>query len=419
MPSLPVLLKDPKILLIGGGPVAYQKARVLIDNQVVFKLLAQAVRPELQALAPDLDLVLKQVEVTDLKSFNIIIDATGNPMVAELVLAEKAQRFVLVNIVDVPAQCDFFFSALLNYGSLKIAVSTDGASPTIGQVVRDRIKSIIPTDFADLVKEKEEQRLQGIIDSEWTRQQALGRLAQVTLIGCGPGDVGLLTLQAHHCIQQQVDVVLYDHLIPQQILDIVPDRVQKVYVGKQKLLHSLKQDEINQLILDYTRQGLRVARLKSGDPYIFGRGAEEAEFLLRRGIEVKVIAGISSASAAPAAAGIPLTARGYATNVSIVSAHLADSHLNTDWLPMLQIPNHTTVVLMGLSFASDISTLALESGVAADLPVAIISNASRPNQQTIITTLKELPERSRHAERPAVLVFGKVVNLHDILPHFA
>ncbi len=418
MSSLPVLLKDPRILLIGGGPVAFRKARVLTDNQINFKLLAKTVLPELQALGSNVDPVLKQVEAADLKSFNIIIDATGNPRVAELVLAEKERRFVLVNIVDVPAQCDFFFSALLNYGPLKIAVSTDGASPTLGQVVRDRIRATLPVDLGELAREKQQERQQGIIDPEKTRQQALSRLPQVTLIGCGPGDVSLLTLQAYHCMQQ-VDVVLYDHLIPQQILDIVPDGVKQVYVGKQKNLHSLKQAEINRIILDYARQGLRVARLKSGDPYIFGRGAEEAEFLLRQGIEVKVIAGISSACAAPAAAGIPLTARGYATNVSIVSAHLADSRLNTDWLPMLRIPNHTTVVLMGLSFASDIASLALKDGVAADLPVAIISNACRPNQQTIITTLKELPERSCHAERPAVLVFGKVVNLHYLLPHFA
>jgi siroheme synthase len=119
---------------------------------------------------------------------------------------------------------------------------------------------------------------------------------------------------------------------------------------------------------------------------------------------------------APASAGIPLTARGYATNVSIVSAHLSGSRINTDWLPMLQIPNHTTVVLMGLSFAREITALALVSGVSSKMPVAIISNASRETQHTIITTLADLPEESLHAERPAVLVFGDVVNLHKILP---
>ncbi len=415
MSTLPVLLKDPRILLIGGGLVAYRKASVLNDNQVRFKLLAKTLIPEFDLLDPAVDTINKNLIEHDLKSFNIIVDATGNPAVAEMLFAEKRQRFVLVNIVDLPEQCDFYFSSLLNYGRLKIAVSTDGASPAIGQAVRDKIKAMIPDNFAELVEEKAAERSRGVIDAVATREQVLTRLAQVYLIGCGPGDINLLTLQAYACIQK-MDVVLYDHLIPQQILDIVPGTAQQVYVGKQKEAHSRGQEEINQIILDYARQGLQVARLKSGDPYIFGRGAEEAEFLGLHGVRVQVLSGISSALSAPASAGIPLTARGYATNVSIVSAHISGSRINTDWLPMLKIPNHTTVVLMGLSFAREIATLALASGVSPEMPVAIVSNASRETQGTIITTLVDLPTESLRAERPAVLVFGDVVNLHHILP---
>ena len=416
MSTLPVLLKDPQILLIGGGLVAYRKASVLNDNLIRFKILAETLLPEFDLLDPAVDTINKALTESDLKPFNIIVDATGNPAVAKLLLAEKQQRFVLINVVDIPEQCDFYFSSLLNYGKLKIAVSTDGASPTVGQVVRDKIKSMIPDNFAELVDERAAERSRGEIDVVATREQTLTRLAQVFLIGCGPGDVNLLTLQAYACIQK-MDVVLYDHLIPQQILDIVPDTAQQVYVGKQKDVHSRRQEEINQIILDYARQGLKVARLKSGDPYIFGRGAEEAEFLAQHGVRVQVVSGISSALSAPASAGIPLTARGYAANVSIVSAHLSGSRINTDWLPMLQIPNHTTVVLMGLSFAREIAELALASGVSSEMPVAIVSNASRETQRTIITTLADLPEESLRAERPAVLVFGDVVRLHQILPH--
>ncbi len=416
MSTLPVLLKDPRILLIGGGAVAYRKASVLNDNQVRFKLLAETLIPEFDLLDPAVDTINKTLTKSDLKPFNIIVDATGNPAVAELLHAEKRQRFLLINIVDHADQCDFYFSSLLNYGLLKIAVSTDGASPTVGQVVRDKIKAMIPDNFAELVEEKAAERSRGAIDAFATREQALTRLAQVYLIGCGPGDVNLLTLQAYACIRQ-MDVVLYDHLIPQQILDIVPASAQQVYVGKQKEVHGRKQEEINQTILDYARQDLQVARLKSGDPYIFGRGAEEAEFLAQHGVRVQVLSGISSALSAPASAGIPLTARGYATNVSIVSAHLSGSRVNTDWLPLLLIPNHTTVVLMGLSFARQIASLALASGVSSEMPVAIVSNASRETQRTIITTLAELPAESLRAERPAVLVFGDVVKLHQILPH--
>lgn len=416
MPTLPILLKAPRVLLIGGGQVAYNKARVLKENKVDFCFLSKNFIPEFEDLGLSVALTTKEVEPADLKPFSIVIDATGDPAVATLLLKEKEKRFLLLNIVDSPAHSDFYFSSLLNYGRLKIAISTDGASPTIGQAVRDRIKTVLPENLADLVEEKAAERSLGIIDAKATRQQTLTRLSQVDLVGCGPGDVELLTLQAYRCIEQ-AEVVLYDHLITQQILDITSASAERIYVGKKKQAHSLKQDEINKIILDYAQKGLRVARLKSGDPYIFGRGAEEAEFLAQHGVRVRVIAGISAAIAAPAASGIPLTARGYAANVSIVSAHLAGSCLNTDWIPLLQIPNHTTVVLMGLSFAREIAEHALQTGVSGTLPAAIVSNATRDRQRTTITTLSNLAADSRKAERPAVLVFGDVVNLHNILPH--
>jgi len=295
--SLPVLLKNPCILLLGGGEVAYRKAKVLLDNQIEFKILTQSILPTFKEFAGKANLTIKQVHAADLKPFNIIVDATGNPAVAKLLFAEKQQRFVLINIVDIPEHCDFYFSSLLNYGRLKIAVSTDGASPTVGQVVRDKIKAMIPDNLADLLEEKAAGRSRGAIDAKVTREQTLTLLAQVYLIGCGPGDVNLLTLQAYTCIQK-MDVVLYDDLIPQQILDIVPASTQQVYVGKHKEVHGWKQDDINQTLLDYARQGLQVARLKSGDPYISGRDTEEAEFLIKQGIRVQVLSGISSALSA-------------------------------------------------------------------------------------------------------------------------
>ena len=416
MSTLPVLLKDPRILVIGGGKVALHKVTVLKENQVHFELLARHFKGDFEGLGLQSVIRTKDLDVNDLKAFNIIIDATGNPYVKDILSRERDKRFLLLNIVDDPSSSDFYFASLLNYGRLKIAVSTDGASPALGQAVRDRIKTVIPEGIAAFVEEKASERAKGIIAAVATRTETLKRLAQVDLVGCGPGDVNLLTLQACRCIEE-AEVVLYDHLITQEILDLIPERAEKLYVGKQKQAHSLKQEEINNLTLQHARRGLRVARLKSGDPYVFGRGAEEAEFLARKGVRVRVIPGISSAVAAPSAAGIPLTARGYATNVSIVSAHLAGNRFNTDWLPLLQIPNHTTVVLMGLSLAQEISARALLAEVPADMPVAIVSNATRTNQEVITTSIEKLAEDACQARRPAVLVFGDVVKLSSILPH--
>jgi uroporphyrin-III C-methyltransferase/precorrin-2 dehydrogenase/sirohydrochlorin ferrochelatase len=416
MSTLPVLLKDPRILLIGGGRVALHKATVLKENQIHFELLANSFENAFQALDMQQVTRLKDIAASDIDAFNIIIDATGNPNVKALLKRAKAERFLLLNIVDDPTSSDFYFTSLLNYGRLKIAVSTDGASPTLGQTVRDQIKKVIPAEIAAFVEEKATERAQQKINVEATRAGTLRRLTQVDLVGCGPGDVNLLTLQAFQCIGE-AEVVLYDHLITQEILDLIPNQAEKIYVGKKKQVHGLRQEEINELILEQASHGLRVARLKSGDPYVFGRGAEEAQFLACHGVRVRVIPGLSSAVAAPSAAGIPLTSRGYATNVSIVSAHLSGSRLNTDWFPLLQIPKHTTVVLMGLSFAKEISMLALRKGVSANMPVAIVSNATRSNQETIITSIEKMAESACQAKRPAILIFGDVVKLSSILPH--
>ena len=412
MGTLPVLLKNQEILLIGGGPVALQKARVLLKNNIAFTLIAAEICPEIEQL--DIEIYQGKLTEKDLKNVPIIVDATGNTKVTDLVLKEKKHRFLLYNCVDQPDLCDFYFSSLLNYGNLKIAVSTDGHSPALGQVVRDKIATVIPAKIESLLEKTGQNRHLGIINSPETKEQGQKLLATVYLIGCGPGDIDLLTLKAYRTIQQ-IDVVLYDHLITQDVLDLVPQHAQRISVGKQKGVHSYPQEQINQMIYEQAKSGLKVARLKSGDPYIFGRGAEEAEYLIKRGIRVEVINGISSAIAGPSCAGIPPTARGYATNMSVVSAHLAGNKINTDWLPLLKIPNHTTVVLMGLSFAAQIAENALDAGVDKTTPVAIISNASRPEQQTIITDLEHLSGASANAKRPAILVIGNVVNLHQIL----
>lgn len=240
---------------------------------------------------------------------------------------------------------------------------------------------------------------------------------KVYLVGCGLGDVELLTLKAARIIAQ-APVIMYDHLISAEILGLISKESEKIYVGKEKNCHSISQEEINALITTYADQGLDVARLKSGDPYIFGRGAEEALYLIERGYEVDVIPGISSSVAGSACAGIPPTARGYATSFSAVSAHLKDSKFNNDWLSMLLLPNHTTVVLMGLSLAREIKEAALALGVKGDLPAAIVSNASRPNQTTIVTTLQNIEKAAKESQSPAVIIFGDVVHFQGRLPSY-
>jgi uroporphyrin-III C-methyltransferase len=236
----------------------------------------------------------------------------------------------------------------------------------------------------------------------------------VYLVGCGLGSVELLTIRAYKIIQS-ADVLLYDHLISSEIIDTIPNSATKVFVGKQKGKHSKSQDEINELIYEYAKMGKKVARLKSGDPYIYGRGAEEATYLIEKGYSVEVVAGISSAVSAPLQAGIAVVARGYSDSFTVVSGHLRGNKTNLNWIELLKRDNHTVVALMAITKAKEISECAIKLGVYKNKKVAIISNASRENQSTKITTIQNLPEDAKDAMRPAILVFGEVATLHNIL----
>ncbi|WP_321393285.1 uroporphyrinogen-III C-methyltransferase [uncultured Desulfuromusa sp.] len=412
MGTFPVLLTKPKLLLIGGGQIALHKAQVLSRNKINFSIIASSLCHELQTL--NIPWKQKPVSAEDLTEANIVVDATGNPEVAKLLLQEKKRSYFLFNCVSQPELGDVYFPAILNLHDLKISVSTDGASPTISRIVRDKIAAFIPKEIPSLLAEKRVERKTGSLDIKTTQEQCLKLFSTVYLIGCGPGDADLLTIKAYKTLQQ-MDVVFYDHLLTPEILALIPETTKKISVGKKKGCHLFRQEQINELLLEYAKRGLKIARLKSGDPYIFGRGAEEAEYLIEKGIKVETISGISSALAGPACAGIPPTARNYATNMSIVSAHLAGCKINTDWLPLLKIPQHTTIVLMGLSFAAQISKLSLDSGVNPQMPVAIISNASRADQEVRITDIQNLPTAAVGAQRPAILVIGDVVRLHEIL----
>jgi len=407
--TLPVLLKNQSILLIGGGKVALQKASVMHDNNIDFRIIAQELCDEIQPLC---ELIEQKVfELSDIKNYTIVIDATGNSKVHEMLLEYKKSHHILLNVVDKPLLCDFYFMALSPNAPLQIAVTSNGASPTVAKFFRDEFARQIPKDINAFMSELKTKREQGLIEVEETTKELLRQKSKVYLVGCGLGDPELLTIQAYKIIQS-VDVVLYDHLISDEIMDIVPSSTKRIFVGKQKGFHTIKQEEINAKLIDLANQGLSIARLKSGDPFVFGRGSEELEALSKEGIDTKVIAGISSSIAGGLFANIPITARGYASSFSVVSAHLRGDRINLDWIDLLQKANHTVVVLMGISRVESIVARAFELGVDMDKPCAIISNASRANQQVIKTTIKDLVQESKNALRPAILIFGEVVGFY-------
>ncbi|UXH79093.1 uroporphyrinogen-III C-methyltransferase [Roseateles amylovorans] len=236
----------------------------------------------------------------------------------------------------------------------------------------------------------------------------------VALVGGGPGAADLITLRAFHCLQQ-ADVVLHDLLVGPDVLAHIPEGVARINVGKAAGRHSWAQADICALLVEKARAGLRVVRLKGGDPFIFGRGGEEMDALMAAGIAVQVIPGITAAMGAAASLAFPLTHRDHAHSCVFVTGHLQHDQLSLNWTALAQ-PRQTVVIYMGLTGVKTIAAELQAAGLAAQTPVAIVRSATCPDQATFVTTLEGLPEtvRLQQVQPPALLIIGSVVGLMDV-----
>ncbi|EPH6331866.1 uroporphyrinogen-III C-methyltransferase [Vibrio cholerae] len=232
---------------------------------------------------------------------------------------------------------------------------------------------------------------------------------EVALVGAGPGDPELLTVKALSYLQQ-ADVVLYDYLVSDEIMALIPSETILVCVGKRAGHHSVPQEKTNQLLVDFARQGYRVVRIKGGDPFMFGRGGEELEVLFEAGVKFQVVPGITAAAGATAYAGIPLTHRDYAQSALFVTGHLKAQAEDLDWSTLAR-GKQTLVIYMGLSNAAAIAEQLRLHGRQASTPVAIIERGTQVNQQVLIGTLQTLPSLASQAQSPALIVVGEVVAL--------
>ena len=240
-------------------------------------------------------------------------------------------------------------------------------------------------------------------------------VGKVFLVGAGPGDPELLTIKAYRLLQT-VDVLVYDRLVSTEILDMVPRGVECISVGKEPGHHCVPQDSINELIVALARTGKCVLRLKGGDPYVFGRGGEEAEVLVAAGIPFEVVPGITSAAGASTYCGIPLTHRDYAQSVTFATGHLKDDSPDLDW-PALARKNSTLVIYMGLSSLEQIAARLVEFGRSSTTPVAVVHRATQSDQEVLIGTLEDIAKKvsANGMRSPASIIIGEVVALHEKL----
>lgn len=241
---------------------------------------------------------------------------------------------------------------------------------------------------------------------------------KVYLIGAGPGDPDLLTMKAHRLLTA-ADVVLYDRLVGEQIIAMIPETAEKLYVGKAKSLHSLPQEEINALLAVKAKEGKVVIRLKGGDPFIFGRGGEELEELVSEGVPFEVVPGVTAAAGCAAYAGIPLTHRDYAQSVRFLTGHLKDGTTELPWDELVH-PAQTLVIYMGLTGLESISQSLIRFGMRPSMPVAIVEKGTSKDQRVFTSTMKDIHQVAidNEVKSPALLIIGEVVTLQEKLSWF-
>lgn len=459
MDYLPIFLKVEQqlCLVVGGGKVAARKVALLIRAGARITTVSPELCDELRLLLDQgaITSVAREFQDGDLDDCVLVIAATDNKAVNRRVSELAKARRIPVNVVDSPKLCSFIMPSIIDRSPVQIAVSTGGASPVLARLLRSRLESFIPAAYgrlAELVndyRQRVKQRFSNPDQRRYFWENILqGRVAEllfagheekarsalqdaiddtdahysdpgeVYLVGAGPGDPDLITFRAMR-LMQQADVVVYDRLVSEPILDMVRRDAEMIYAGKARDQHTLSQETINQLLVRLAREGKRVLRLKGGDPFIFGRGGEEIETLAEQGIPFQVVPGITAASGCASYAGIPLTHRDYAQSCIFVTGHLKDGSVDLDWENLAR-PSQTIVFYMGLHSIPVISRELVAHGLPGTTPVALVQQGTTRNQRVYIETLASLQDLTERVELkpPTIIIVGEVVSLHKKLSWF-
>jgi len=462
MDHLPIFLnvKGARSLVVGGGFLAARKADLLLRAGCKLTVLTPTLGEELTHLAQTQYFEHKMGELSaeDLAGCKVVFGCSRDKAINRKLcdLAEAAG--ILVNITDDPGSCDFIMPAIVDRSPLLVAIASSGTSPLLTRMLRARFETDIPAAYGRLAEfagsyrdriknsipngtrrrrfwetmiagpvaehifsgqiEQAQSLVENLLD-EAVRDGDKQPIGEVYLVGTGPGDPDLLTFRALR-LMQQADVVLYDRLIGEGILNLVRRDAQRIYVGKLPKNHTVPQEEIGKMLIRLAQEGKRVLRLKGGDPFVFGRGGEEIETLSENGITFQVIPGVTAATGCAAYAGIPLTHRDHAQGCIFVTGHEKDGELNLNWNSLIQ-PRQTVVVYMGLSSLGPITEGFVTHGADPETPAAIIENGTREGQRVITGTLASLPGKTAEAgiKSPALIIVGSVVTLKDKLSWFA
>lgn len=462
-PALPAMklyplfanLADRCVLVVGGGEVAARKCEALLGTGARVRVGAPALSERLGEWAGLGRIAHLQgsYEESWLDDTWLVVAATDDIDVNRRVAADATARHILINVVDNAALSSFHVPAVIDRAPVQVAISSGGNAPMLARWVRERVELVLDHALGPLAALLERSRaairsrhrdlsarrrfygrvLGGRIwqllrtgrgdAAERELQRVLDQTdaspdGEVALVGAGPGDPGLLTLRALRVLNQ-ADVILHDRLVSAAVLDLARRDAQRIEVGKEAGNHHATQDQIHALMLQHARAGRRVVRLKGGDPFVFGRGGEELQFLHAHGIPFEVVPGVTAALACAAYSGVPLTHREHAHSVQFVTAHCEESLDALDW-NALAAPRQTLAVYMGVAHLGALRGRLLAAGRAAQTPVAVVENGTRANQRVIVSTLGGLGGlAAAHGLRsPALLLVGEVAAFAQTLAWF-
>lgn len=442
------------VLVVGGGAVAARKISLLLKAGAEVRVAAKHLNAELSALAAENKILwlAEEFRAEHIRTVFLIIAASSDQALNRRVfhLAESCQK--PVNVVDDRDHCSFIFPSVIDRNPVQIAVSSSGSAPVLARLLRERLEALLPPSLGDMAeisgrwRDAVKGKLKSVTERRrfWEKQfngrfaalvknrqntlaerELAGQLEQsrqndqggsVSLVGAGPGDAGLLTLKGLQEIQQ-ADVVLYDALVSDGILSLVRRDAERIFVGKRARGDRTPQEDTNALMVRLAREGRRVVRLKGGDPFVFGRGGEELEVLARHHIPFSVVPGITAAVGATAYASIPLTHRDYAQSAVFVTGHRKADAPDIEWQTLAR-SRQTLVIYMGTLKAALIAERLQQYGRPPDTPAAVISHGTQSTQSTAIGTLANLARLAENAPKPALIVVGEVVELHEKLAWF-
>lgn len=442
------------VLVVGGGEIAERKINLIIKANAKVEVLARKFSPNVENLINKnkLKKIKSNLDISTLDSnYSLIIAATDNKQINKKLFNFANKNNILINVVDQPDLCTCTFGSIVERGDLVVAISTGGNAPVFARNLREKFETLLPQstkqliDFSASIREKvmnsfsqfNKRRIfwelffdafavkKNITKSNLTSltNQLIKTLknkhsGEVFLVGAGPGDPELLTLRALHLIQK-ADVCIYDNLVSKEILELVRRDAHMIYAGKLRNNHTIEQKEINQMLVNYAKKGLRVLRLKGGDPFMFGRGGEEISELMTQKIKFQVVPGITAASGVSAYAGIPLTHRDYSQSCIFITGHEKNGKLNINWSNLIH-ENQTIVIYMGLNSLPIIVQNLIDSGMRKNMPIALVQEGTTEKQKVMVSTISRVISKTlkSNIQSPVIIIIGEVVKLRKTIKWF-